>query len=73
MLVSGLGFGGNGGFMFRFQRRQWVWLWDSTVPAVGLMDGLGFAVDLDLGFEGGGLRWVSALMVGGLGLRRVSA
>jgi hypothetical protein len=41
--------------------------------AVGLMDGLGFAVGLDLGFEGGGLRWVSALMVGGLGLRWVSA
>ncbi len=40
---------------------------------VGLMDGLGFAVGLDLGFEGGGLRWVLALMVGGLGLRRVSA
>ena len=40
---------------------------------VGLMDGLGFAVGLDLGFESGGLRWVSALMVGGLGLPRVSA
>ena len=40
---------------------------------VGLMDGLGFAVGLDLGFEGGGLRWVLALMVGGLGLRWVSA
>ena len=40
---------------------------------VGLMDGLGFAVGLDLDFEGNGLRWVSALMVGGLGLRWVSA
>ena len=67
------GFGGNSGFMFGFQQRQWVWLWDSTVPAVGLMDGLGFAVGLDLVFEGGSLRWVLNLMVGGLGLRWVSA
>ena len=43
------------------------------MSAVGLMDGLGFAVGLDLGFEGNGLQWVSALMVGGLGLRWVSA
>ena len=75
------------GFRVGFRWQQWVYVWVSTATVglalgfngagggfvVGLMDGLGLAVGLDLGFEGGGLRWVLALMVGGLGLRRVSA
>ena len=75
------------GFGVGFRWQRWVYVWVSTATVglslgfndagdgfvVGLMDGLGFAVGLDLGFKGGGLRWVLALMVGGLGLRRVSA
>jgi hypothetical protein len=75
------------GFEVGFGWQRWVYVWVSTATVglalgfngagggfvVGLMDGLGFAVGLDLGFEGDGLQWVSALMVGGLGLRWVSA
>ena len=66
------------GFGIGFRWQRWVYVWVSTATVglalgfngagggfvVGLMD---FAVGLDLGFEGGGLRrW-------GLGLQRVSA
>jgi hypothetical protein len=75
------------GFGVGFRWQRWVYVWVSTAIVgltlgfngvgggfvVGLMDGLGFVVGLDLGFESGGLRWVLALMVGGLGLRWVSA
>ena len=75
------------GFGVGFRWQRWVYVWVSTAAVrlalgfngansgfiVGLMDGLGFAVGLDLVFEGGSLRWVLNLMVGGLGLRWVSA
>ena len=75
------------GFGVGFWWQRWVYVWVSTATmglalgfngagggfVVGLMDGLDFVVGLDLGFKSGGLRWVLALMVGGLGLRWVSA
>ena len=57
------------GFGVGFRRQRWIYVWVSMATVglalgfnsagggfvVGLMDGLGFAVGLDLGFEGGGL------------------